>query len=193
MFSGIDAEYVTGHVFACHDIVNDNQQSTQHQTVSLILAPGTCSLSLPLVSALQQIPVMVPVAQHRQARRSRQVRPAQLWCVLKLSREDAEPIMHQLTEEVRLAVGTVLGEFVSVIVRGRGSGFLEKEGIKEAPIPLEVAFTADASRELSFRRAVEQVMLKLDQLGSGSTSFWEFGDMTLPAHNVLQDLIALRS
>jgi hypothetical protein len=49
-------------------------------------------------------------------------------------------------------------------VRGRGSGHLEVDGSKEAPVPLMVAVTSEGGYQVHFRTAVEMTISKLKEV-----------------------------
>ncbi len=89
-------------------------------------------------------------------------------------------------------------------VRGRGSGHLEVDGAREAPVPLMVAITSEGVDQAHFRTAVEMTISKLRivqglfehfcqqrALSESLTrkSLWRFGEMSKDAEIVLADLL----
>jgi hypothetical protein len=89
-------------------------------------------------------------------------------------------------------------------VRGRGSGHMEVDGIREAPVPLMVAITSDGTDAENFELAVKLTIQKLDEVNELFVQYchqfdlgddiareplWKFGEMSLDAEAVLQTLI----
>ena len=50
-------------------------------------------------------------------------------------------------------------------IRGRGSGHLEVDGRKEAPVPLMVAVTANKTDPEGFRKAIEMILERIQDVG----------------------------
>jgi len=65
-----------------------------------------------------------------------------------------------------------------VRIRGRGSGYFEVEGRREAPVPLMVVVTADKADTIGFKRAVSMTIQKLRHIAERFRQFCEFRGYT---------------
>ena len=89
-------------------------------------------------------------------------------------------------------------------IRGRGSGHLEVDGKKEAPVPLMVAVTANKAEVEGFRQAVNMVVSRLDEVSEHYRQFchqrrlpqptkyqplYTFGEVAKGADTLLKTLI----
>lgn len=93
-------------------------------------------------------------------------------------------------------------------IRGRGSGHLEVEGTREAPVPLMVAVTSEGVHKIHFKTAVQMTVDKLNEVQAlfkqfcqqrnlqpqtswPRDSIWRFGEMSKEAETTLAELLAL--
>jgi hypothetical protein len=96
----------------------------------------------------------------------RQPQGARLWCHLFLNKRhpdfDLVPMLIGRSgcnmREIYQATNA------KIRVRGRGSGHLEVDGSKEAPVPLMVAVTSEGGYQVHFRTAVEMTISKLKEV-----------------------------
>jgi len=91
-------------------------------------------------------------------------------------------------------------------IRGRGSGHLEVDGRMEAPVPLMVAVTSNKNNPEAFRKAVEQILALLQEVGHLFCTFCDqrglhqptstepiasFGEVSRASETIITDLLAL--
>eukprot|EP00929_Paragymnodinium_shiwhaense_P094897 TRINITY_DN55745_c0_g1_i1.p1 TRINITY_DN55745_c0_g1~~TRINITY_DN55745_c0_g1_i1.p1 ORF type:complete len:655 (-),score=147.89 TRINITY_DN55745_c0_g1_i1:72-2036(-) len=99
--------------------------------------------------------------------------PARLWCQILLHKQ------HPGFDMIPILIGRGgcnMREIHSVTkakvrIRGRGSGYLEVDGKREAPVPLMVVVTADNSDAGGFRKAVDMTLTKLKHVQERYSSF----------------------
>jgi hypothetical protein len=132
-------------------------------------------------------PSAVPKTKSRAARQSQ---GARLWCHIFITKP------HPQFDLVPMLIGRggcnmrdiYNATDAKIRVRGRGSGHLEVEGVKEAPVPLMVAVTADGIKPKLFQLAVEMTISKLQEISS--ERLWKFGELSADAQTVLAPLLA---
>ena len=91
-------------------------------------------------------------------------------------------------------------------IRGRGSGHLEIDGRKEAPVPLMVAVTSMKNDPEGFRKAIEQALVRLKEVAAHYEQFciqrglppprpteplFSFGEISKGSEMLLKDLLLL--
>lgn len=69
-------------------------------------------------------------------------------------------------------------------VRGRGSGHLEVEGKKEAPVPLMVAVTANVTDSDGFKLAIQMTLARLKTVDDNFTMFCQGRGIQAPNHRL---------
>ncbi|CAE8716544.1 unnamed protein product, partial [Polarella glacialis] len=136
----------------------------------------------------------------------RQQMGARLWCHIFLNKRhpDFDLVPMLIGRGGRNMREIFAATNAKIRVRGRGSGHLEVDGNKEAPVPLMIAVTSDGGNPHDFNLAVTMTITKLDEVTVLFTEFcqqrnlgnvcnreglWRFGEMSKEAENVLKDLI----
>jgi hypothetical protein len=136
----------------------------------------------------------------------RQAGRQRLWCHIFLNKRhesfDLVPVLIGRRGENLRQIHQRTG--AKIRVRGRGSGHMEVDGIREAPVPLMIAVTSDGTDAEKFELAVELTIHKLGEVNElfgqychqrnlgddiAREPLWKFGEMSLDAQTVLQTLI----
>jgi hypothetical protein len=128
-----------------------------------------------------------------------------LWCHIYLAKRHADfdlvPSLIGRTGCHMLAIH--FATKVKMRVRGRGSGHLEMNGTKEAPVPLMLAVTSEGVHTLNFKTAVHMAIDKLNEVqvkfnqfchhrnlrSAKMGSIWRFGEMSKEAEHTLEDIL----
>ena len=133
---------------------------------------------------------------------SRRASRPRLWCHIFLNRRHEDfnlvPMLIGHGGKNTKTVNEKTG--AKVRIRGKGSGHLEVEGKREAPVPLMVAITSDGEDALQFAQAVQMMTTVLDKAnaqfgefckqwmmdeGIASEDMYRYGEMCPEAENVL--------
>jgi len=89
-----------------------------------------------------------------------------LWCHIFLNKRhesfDLVPVLIGRRGENLRQIHQLTG--AKIRVRGRGSGYMEVDGIREAPVPLMIAVTSDGTDAEKFELAVELTIHKLGEV-----------------------------